>query len=83
MSNEAIKTETNVVTAKPKVSKRKRREGDAAENGVVADQGIFYEGGGTLQSNEISAQTRNVGPLKYTLFQMKFGTNCRRWTRQA
>ena len=45
MSNEAIKTETNVVTAKPKVSKRKRREGDAAENGVVADQGIFYEGG--------------------------------------
>ena len=38
MSNEAIKTETNVVTAKPKVSKRKRREGDAAENNVVSDE---------------------------------------------
>ena len=39
-------------------------------------QGIFQEGGGSWyilrgggapRSNEISAKTRNVGPLKYTL----------------
>ena len=29
--------------------------------------GYSLRGGGTPQSNEISAQTRNVGPLKYTL----------------
>ena len=29
--------------------------------------GYILRGGGTPQSNEISAKTRNVGPLKYTL----------------
>ena len=28
---------------------------------------VYFKRGGTPRSNEISAKTRNVGPLKYTL----------------
>ena len=31
---------------------------------------VYFKRGGTPQSNEISAKTRNVGPLKYTLVWM-------------